>query len=160
VAGSAGAVARTRWAATFPFGTLVINVTGSVLLGVLTGLVLLHGQPGAFDHDRGHRVLRRLHHLQHSELRDGPIKGQHRHRTAILNVTASVLLPVAGSALGLLVTSPEPSTRVTASRSASETLLLVRSSPKWLVHPFGRDAGWVLSSADERCRRPAALASA
>ncbi len=31
---------------------------------------------------------------------------QHRHRTAILNVTASVLLPVAGSALGLLVTSP------------------------------------------------------
>jgi len=30
---------------------------------------------------------------------------------------------------------------VAASGSASGTLLTVRSGPKWLVHPFGRDAG-------------------
>ncbi len=55
LAGSAGAVARfvvdgairARWATTFPYGTLLINVTGSVLIGVLTGLVLFHGQPTA-----------------------------------------------------------------------------------------------------------------
>ncbi len=39
-----GAV-RRRWATTFPVGTLLINIGGSLLLGVLTGLVLFHGQP-------------------------------------------------------------------------------------------------------------------
>ena len=39
-----GAV-RGRWAADFPLGTLLINVSGSLLLGVLTGLVLFHQSP-------------------------------------------------------------------------------------------------------------------
>jgi CrcB protein len=34
---------RARWPVPFPVGTLVINVTGSLLLGVLTGLVIAHG---------------------------------------------------------------------------------------------------------------------
>jgi CrcB protein len=53
IAGGAGAAARFvfdgtirhRWAADFPYGTLIVNITGSFLLGVLTGLVLFHGQP-------------------------------------------------------------------------------------------------------------------
>jgi CrcB protein len=32
-----------RWDIEFPVGTLLINVTGSLLLGVLTGLVIAHG---------------------------------------------------------------------------------------------------------------------
>lgn len=36
---------RTRGA--FPWGTFVINVTGSLLLGFLTGLTLYHGFPKA-----------------------------------------------------------------------------------------------------------------
>ena len=32
-----------RFGGTFPLGTLVVNLTGSFLLGVLTGLVLYHG---------------------------------------------------------------------------------------------------------------------
>jgi CrcB protein len=38
-----GAV-RRRWATAFPIGTLLINVSGSLLLGLMVGLVLVHGQ--------------------------------------------------------------------------------------------------------------------
>jgi fluoride exporter len=53
LAGSAGALARfgldgglrRRWPTTFPWATLVVNVTGSLLLGLVTGLVLFRGEP-------------------------------------------------------------------------------------------------------------------
>ena len=52
-AGALGAVTRFvvdgavkwRWPTVTPWGTFVINVTGSALLGVLAGLVLFHGAP-------------------------------------------------------------------------------------------------------------------
>ena len=51
VGGAIGAPARylvdgavqNRVGGTFPWGTFVVNVTGSLVLGVLTGLVLYHG---------------------------------------------------------------------------------------------------------------------
>jgi CrcB protein len=51
IAGGAGAsvryladsAIRARWRAEFPVGTLLINVTGSFVLGVITGLVIAHG---------------------------------------------------------------------------------------------------------------------
>lgn len=53
LAGSAGAVlrhlldtaVRARRPGPFPYGILLVNVSGSLLLGVLTGLVLFHGRP-------------------------------------------------------------------------------------------------------------------
>jgi CrcB protein len=52
-AGAVGAVARyyadwavrLRWPSPFPMATVAINVLGSLVLGVLTGLVLYHGAP-------------------------------------------------------------------------------------------------------------------
>jgi CrcB protein len=53
IAGAAGAVTRfrvdcvvrDRFGDRFPWGTFVINVTGSLLFGFLTGLGLSHGLP-------------------------------------------------------------------------------------------------------------------
>ena len=53
LAGGAGAVLRfvldgvlsTRWRAPFPYAILLINVSGSLLLGVLTGLALVQASP-------------------------------------------------------------------------------------------------------------------
>jgi fluoride exporter len=53
VAGAAGASLRhlvdgaltARTGGVFPWGTLAINVSGSLVLGLLTGLVLYHGLP-------------------------------------------------------------------------------------------------------------------
>jgi CrcB protein len=55
LAGGVGAITRyvvdslvrTRWQRDFPLGTLIINVTGSFILGILAGLVIAHG---ASDH--------------------------------------------------------------------------------------------------------------
>jgi fluoride exporter len=57
IAGACGAVARfmldssikRRRQSPFPYATVIINVTGSLLLGVLAGLVLFHDQPTAWQ---------------------------------------------------------------------------------------------------------------
>ncbi|MET0456027.1 MAG: CrcB family protein [Mycobacterium sp.] len=52
LAGASGAVTRfaldsavkQRWRTAFPWATVIINVTGSLLLGGLAGVVIFHGQ--------------------------------------------------------------------------------------------------------------------
>ena len=36
---------QSAWRRAFPLGTLVVNVSGSLVLGVVTGLALYHGLP-------------------------------------------------------------------------------------------------------------------
>jgi CrcB protein len=53
LAGGVGAIARyvadslisARWPTLFPAGTLAVNASGSLILGVLVGLVIVHGAP-------------------------------------------------------------------------------------------------------------------
>jgi CrcB protein len=54
LAGAGGALARfevdgaikLRWSTAFPWPTFLINVSGSLLFGILSGLVLFHGASG------------------------------------------------------------------------------------------------------------------
>jgi CrcB protein len=54
LAGGGGAMARyvidshvrARWPVSFPVGTMAINLSGSLMLGLLTGLVIAHGASG------------------------------------------------------------------------------------------------------------------
>ena len=55
---------RTRLKSTYPVGTAVINLTGSLLLGLLTGLTTRPSRAPAISADHRHRPARRLHHLQ------------------------------------------------------------------------------------------------
>ena len=83
--GGAGSVARfladgvvaSAGGRDFPLGTLAVNVSGAVILGLITGLALGH---------------------------DAALLAEDRqHRTAAVNVIASLALGVAAAALGRLV---------------------------------------------------------
>lgn len=43
----AGVMALTLWGAAFPWGTLIVNVVGSAIMGLLIGLFAHAGQPSA-----------------------------------------------------------------------------------------------------------------
>lgn len=113
LAGSAGAVARfvvdgavrTRCATAWPVGTLLINVTGSVLIGVLTGLVLFHGSPSALTTVAGTGFCGGYTTFSTASFETVRLLQQRRYVTAALSAAGGVLLPVAGAALGLLVTA-------------------------------------------------------
>ena len=75
-AGGIGAAARLvldglirSWIrSTYPVATTTINLTGSLLLGLLTGLTAGRFMPEPWHHHRRHWTARRLHHLQHRQL--------------------------------------------------------------------------------------------
>lgn len=61
LAGAVGALARFvidsavkhRWSVSFPWATVAINVTGSLLLGFLAGVVIFDGAPGGLQQIMG-----------------------------------------------------------------------------------------------------------
>ena len=78
VAAAVGAVCRyavdlaiqRRHRGVFPLGTMTINVVGSLILGVVTGLASRHGLECARHRRRRHRIVWRLHHLLDLDLGD------------------------------------------------------------------------------------------
>jgi CrcB protein len=106
IAGAAGAVARAivetfvsaRVRSRLPVGTLVINVTGSFILGVLTGLVLYHGEPTSMRTVLGTGFCGGYTTFS-TFAWETVVVGE--SRVATTNVVASVVLSIGAAALGL-----------------------------------------------------------
>ena len=111
VAGAAGALARflvdgavkVRWATTFPTATLLINVTGSLLLGVLTGLALFHGEPSAVKIIAGTGFCGGYTTFSAASFETVRLAQQGRGRLAALHAVGTLGLTVLAGAAGLLV---------------------------------------------------------
>ncbi|KAA0097837.1 fluoride efflux transporter CrcB [Mycolicibacterium sp. P1-18] len=109
LAGAAGAVARfmldssvkRRWTSAFPWATVIINVTGSLLLGVLAGLVLFGGQPTVWQTVLGTGFCGGYTTFSTASFETVRLVQQRRPGLALLNALGSLVLSVAGCAAGL-----------------------------------------------------------
>jgi CrcB protein len=113
VGGAFGALARyvvdiavsTRFGRAFPYGTLVINVTGSALLGFLTGLVLHHGFAELPMAVLGPGFCGGYTTFSTYSLDTVQLAERGAAKAAAVNVAANLFLGVAAAALGLALAS-------------------------------------------------------
>lgn len=109
VAGGLGAVSRlvldgvlrSRIAVGFPLGTTVINLSGSLLLGLVTGLALAHGLPAEWRAILGTGFLGGYTTFSTASYETVRLAQQRRYRAAVFNGFGMMLLALAAAALGL-----------------------------------------------------------
>jgi CrcB protein len=83
----------------FPFGTLAVNVSGAVILGLLTGLALGHDQALL----AGTAAVGSYTTFSTWMLETERLAEERAYRKAAVNVLASLVLGVAAAALGRLI---------------------------------------------------------
>ncbi|PKV76680.1 CrcB protein [Nocardia fluminea] len=111
LAGSAGAVARfvldgvirSRCSSEFPWATVVINATGSLLLGVLAGLVLFRGSPGSVQAIVGIGFCGGYTTFSTASFEAVRLIQRQRYRAAAANAFGTLALTVLAGAAGLAV---------------------------------------------------------
>lgn len=111
LAGGAGAAARLlldgvvrdRLRTQTPVGTTVINVTGSLALGLVTGLVLFHGAPSSASLVAGTGFLGGYTTFSTASFEGVRLLQQHRLRAASAHLAANVLGALALAGAGLAV---------------------------------------------------------
>jgi CrcB protein len=109
LAGASGALARflldalikQRWKSTFPWATVIINVTGSLLLGVLAGLVLFHGQSSTWQTIVGTGFCGGYTTFSTASFETVRLVQQGRRMQALANAAGSLVSSVAACAAGL-----------------------------------------------------------
>ena len=108
-AGGVGAVARlvldgflrARVRIAYPLGTTVINVTGSFLLGLVTGLALAHGLPAEWRAVLGTGFLGGYTTFSTASYETVRLAQQRRYRAALVNGVGMLVLALAAAGLGL-----------------------------------------------------------
>jgi CrcB protein len=109
LAGASGALARflldalikQRWKSPFPLATVLINVTGSLLLGVLAGLVLFHGQSSMWQTVVGTGFCGGYTTFSTASFETVRLVQQDRRIQALANAAGSLVSSVAACAVGL-----------------------------------------------------------
>ena len=107
IIGGAGSVLRflvdravaSRAGRDFPFGTLVINLSGAVILGFLTGLALSRDQALL----AGTAAVGSYTTFSTWMLETERLAEDRQHLKAVVNVVASLVIGVAAAALGRLI---------------------------------------------------------
>jgi fluoride exporter len=105
--GGAGSVARflldgavsSAGGRDFPLGTMVVNISGALILGLLTGLALSHTQALL----AGTAAVGSYTTFSTWMLETQRLAEERQHRKAIVNVAVSLVLGVAAAALGRLI---------------------------------------------------------
>lgn len=108
LAGGLGAVARfvvdglvrTKVSASFPLGTVLINVSGSFLLGLVTGLVLARAAPDALRLVVGTGFLGGYTTFSTASFETVRLVEQHRVALALLNGVGTLITTVCVAAAG------------------------------------------------------------
>jgi CrcB protein len=93
-----GAVSATA-EGDFPVGTLAVNVSGAIILGLITGLALGHDQALL----AGTAAVGSYTTFSTWMLETQRLTEERRHTTAVLNVLVSLALGIAAAALGRLI---------------------------------------------------------
>jgi CrcB protein len=111
LAGACGALARfevevavqRRAGGSFPYGTLLINVSGSFVLGVLAGLAAHHGVPASVVTVVGTGLLGAYTTFSTFSFDTVGLAETGRLRVAMANLGASLVLGLGAAAVGLVV---------------------------------------------------------
>lgn len=107
IVGGVGTAARfyldkfvtARAGGSFPSGTFVVNISGAVVLGLLTGLAL----PPSMAFIAGTGLVGSYTTFSTWMLESERLSEERQHRLAIVNLVASVIAGVLGAALGQFV---------------------------------------------------------
>jgi fluoride exporter len=110
LAGGLGAVARfvldgavrRRWPSEFPWATVIINVSGALLLGILTGLVIYQGQPTDLKLIVGTGFCGGYTTFSTASFETVRLAQRKAYGPAVANGLGTLALTVGASALGLL----------------------------------------------------------
>jgi len=95
---------RARWPTRFPWQTLTINVSGSLLLGILTGLVLFHAQPTTLTAIAGTGFCGGYTTFSTASFESIRLLQQRTYLLAATNAIATPLLSITAAGAGLLLT--------------------------------------------------------
>ena len=109
LAGAVGAVTRflvdsevkRRRPSVFPWGTVFINVSGSLLIGLVAGVVLFHGQFSAWQTIVGTGVCGGYTTFSTASVETVRLVQQGRHGMALSNAVIPLAISVGACALGL-----------------------------------------------------------
>lgn len=101
----ADGIIRTRLGRAFPWGTLIINVSGSLLLGNITGLVLYRHSSPYIRLMLGTGFCGGYTTFNTASFGTVRLTEERRFKHALLNSLGTLLLTMIGAGLGLIVTS-------------------------------------------------------